>query len=211
MATKSFAVHILAFGILCASGAQAATVLDGDFSQGAAAGSFTTLGSGQKIGPWTVTGNSVDLIGSYWEKTPDGGYTVDLDGSGAGGISQTIHNLAAGEYELGFYLGGNPDGGPITKRLKVSIDGITVPFSFKTTGATHASMGYEYDYFDFTLTAPTTTTLSFTSTDAASNPYGPVIGQVTLTAVPEPESLALLLAGLGAIGISAKRRRLAQR
>ena len=45
-----------------------------------------------------VTGNSVDLIGSYWEATPNGGHTIDLDGNGAGGISQSV-TLADGEYQ----------------------------------------------------------------------------------------------------------------
>ena len=211
MNTRFFAAGTIALALAHAGAAHASGVTDGDFTQGAAAGSFTTIAGGHTIGPWTVTGNSVDLIGSYWERTPDHGYTVDLDGNGAGGVRESVGTLAAGTYELGFYLGGNPDGGPVTKRVKVSIDGITVPFSFNTTGATHGNMGYEYEYIDFTVAHPTSTSVSFTSLDAANNPYGPVLGEVTLTAIPEPASLALMLGALGAFGLAASRRRHARR
>ena len=207
MISKLLAASAVALALSQAGVAQASIVSDGDFTQGASAGSFTTIGGGQAIGPWTVTGNSVDLIGSYWQATPNGGYTVDLDGNGAGGISQAL-SLSQGTYQVSFYLGGNPDGGPATKDLTVSVDGVSVPFSFTNAGQTHGNMGYELETFDFTVLTPTTTStaLSFTSTDAPGNPWGPVVGQVAVSVVPEPGSLALLLAGLGLVGTVARRR-----
>ena len=207
MISKLLSAGVVALALAHAGVAQAAIVSDGDFSQGNSAGSFATVGNGQTIGPWTVTGNSVDLIGNYWQATPNGGYTVDLDGSGAGGIDQGL-TLSQGTYEVSFYLGGNPDGGPATKDLTVSVDGVSVPFSFTNAGQTHGNMGYQFETFDFTVLTPTTisTTLSFSSTDAANNPWGPVIGQVAVSVVPEPGSLALLLAGLGLVGTVARRR-----
>jgi choice-of-anchor C domain-containing protein len=209
MISKLFAATAVALALSQVGAAQAAIVADGAFTQGSSAGSFSTIGAGQTIGAWTVTGNSVDLIGSYWEATPNGGHTIDLDGNGAGGISQSV-TLADGEYQLSFYLGGNPDGGPATKDLNVSIDGITVPYSFTNSGQTHGNMGYQLETFDFTITSPTTTTLSFSSTDAAGNPWGPVVGEVSISAIPEPSSMALLLAGIGLVGTVARRRNRAQ-
>lgn len=180
-------------------------VADGDFTQ--ATGSFSTVQAGQTIGPWTVTGDSVDLIGNYWQATPNGGHTIDLAGNGAGGITQNL-TLSQGVYEVSFYLGGNPDNGPATKNLTVSVDGVSVPFSFTNAGQTHSNMGYQLETFDFTVLSPTpiTTALSFSGTDAANNPWGAVIGQVNVSSVPEPGSMALLLAGLGLVGTVARRR-----
>lgn len=210
MISKLFAATAVALALSQVGTAQAAIVADGAFTQGASAGSFSTIGAGQTIGAWTVTGNSVDLIGNYWEATPNGGHTIDLDGNGAGGISQSV-TLADGAYQVSFYLGGNPDGGPATKDLNVSIDGITVPYSFTNSGQTHGNMGYQLETFDFTITSPTTTTLSFSSTDAAGNPWGPVVGEVSISsAIPEPSSMALLLAGIGLVGTVARRRNRAQ-
>src|SRR5471032_959604 len=192
ISTKFIAASAMALALSQAGIAQASVVSDGNFTEGAGAGSFSTVGSGQTIGPWTVTGNSVDLIGSYWQATPNGSHTVDLDGSGAGGITQNL-TLAQGEYEVSFYLGGNPDGGPATKNLTVSVDGVSVPFSFTNAGQSSGNMGYQLETFDFTVLTPTTitTALSFTSNDPAGNPWGPVVGQVDVSVVPEPGSLAL--------------------
>ncbi|QOZ59540.1 hypothetical protein XH86_12955 [Bradyrhizobium guangdongense] len=58
---------------------------------------------------------------------------MDLDGNSPGSISQTLTNLAAGNYAITFYLSGNPDGQPPTKTVQVGI-----------TGA--GSQTYTYDY-----------------------------------------------------------------
>ena len=66
-------------------------------------------------------------------------------------------------------------------------------------------MGWITESIWFT-SAAASTSLSFASKDAGG-PYGAAIGDVSLTAVvPEPGSMALLLAGLGMIGMMAARR-----
>jgi choice-of-anchor C domain-containing protein len=193
--------------LVLASGAQAANVVaDGTFAEGSGAGSYTSYSGGATIGAWTVTGDSVDLIGSYWQQAPGGSYTVDLAGGNAGGISQGVH-LDAGTYTLSFYLAGNPDGGSVTKGVDVSVGGASQSFSFLTTGHTETSMGFTLETLTFNVASDIDTTLSFVNAETGT-PYGATVGGISLTSVvPEPGSMALLLAGISVLGLVATRRR----
>src|SRR6185437_3576563 len=105
---------VIAIAGFAASAANAAIIVDGDFTATPEVDPFQTLSSGASFGPWTVTSGSIDLIGNYWQAPPTGGHSVDLDGVAPGAISQTF-TAPAGTYELSFYLSGNPDGSPSTK------------------------------------------------------------------------------------------------
>ena len=184
--------------------AQASTNLvgDGSFSEGAGVGSFSTTLAGGNIGAWSVASGSVDLIGTYWAAPT--GYSIDLDGNSPGAISQDL-SLASGGYLLTFSLAGNPDGGSAIKSVEVAIDGVPHDFTFNTTGQTRNSMGWVTESLYFSNTAATTT-LSFTSKDDGG-PYGAALADISVTAVPEPEVAALMLAGLGMVGVMASRRK----
>jgi hypothetical protein len=92
-----------AITMFAASGiATAATFTDGDFSVPTPADPFQTVLGGTNIGPWLVSGSSVDLIGNYWNAPPSGGNSVDLNGDAAGGLIQTF-DLDPGNYLLSFF------------------------------------------------------------------------------------------------------------
>jgi choice-of-anchor C domain-containing protein len=199
---KATVAGVLFLALATAAQADTNLAADGSFSEGAGAGSFSTVAAGGDIGAWNVTSGSVDLIGSYW--TAPAGYSIDLDGNSPGAISQDL-SLAAGSYLLTFSLAGNPDGGSASKGVEVSVDGVTRDFTFDTTGQGKNSMGWVTESILFS-NIDATTTLSFTSKDAGG-PYGAALANISVTAVPEPGSTALLLAGLGMVGVMASRRK----
>jgi choice-of-anchor C domain-containing protein len=207
MNTKALVVSAaLAVGLLTSAPAIAATnfVSDGDFSSPSGGSSFVTFAGGSSLGAWTVTGDSVDLIGSYWQSPTAGGGSLDLDGNAPGGVTQTL-SLGAGTYDLSFFLSGNPDGSPATKVVDVMIGGVTHVFDYTLgAGNSHSTMDYVTESFDFTATGPTV--LSFSSGDA-STPFGAVIGGVSVTAVPEPTIWATLMLGIGMIGAGLRSTR----
>jgi choice-of-anchor C domain-containing protein len=203
---KSPMVAVIAAAALfvgAASQAKANLILDGDFTSPSGGGSFVTYNAGS-MGPWTVTG-SVDLIGGYWQApllTPNGG-SVDLDGNNPGTISQTFS--AAGQYLLTFWLSGNPDGGNPTKTVDVSVGSGHKSYSYLTGSNSHGSMNYIEESLLFTATGPGLTTLTFASLDDATSPFGPVIGDVSVTATPLPSTWSMLLFGFVGLGFAALR------
>ena len=211
----------LAFAILfgiavSASQADAAYVVDGNFNSPYAGATFDNLTSGQSYGGWTVTGfgsgsygaAGVDWIGAYWAAPSAGGGSVDLDGLAPGGITQTIANLSAGSYVLSFYLSGNPDGGLGTKTMEVTVGDVVKSFSYTVTGANSLSdMRYQLETVSFTLTSSTTIPLSFQSLDGDGSPWGAVVGEVSISAVPELSTWAMMILGFCGIGFMAYRRK----
>jgi choice-of-anchor C domain-containing protein len=210
LAKKSYlCAAIAAATMLMAPAAVAANlVLDGDFNNSISG--FTTFSGGSTLpgGPWVVTGNSVDLVGNYWQSpsgpTPPNG-SVDLNGGAQGGVEQTISGLTSGAtYNLTFFLSGNPDGPPTTKSVDVSIGSLVNDnFTYTIGTNTHANMMYVQESVNFTAGA--SNTLSFASQNAGA--FGPVIGGVSISAVPEPSTWAMMLLGFLGLGFAFRQSR----
>lgn len=193
-----------AFALLPAS-ASAAEFVNGSFENGIAPGSFTTVAGGNTtaITGWTVTGNSVDYIGSYWT-AQNGSRSIDLNGNGQGGIQQTFDTIDGILYNVSFWLAGNPDGAPITKSVIVSATGAaSAAYNFTFTGFNKSNMGWNNYTYSFVAGGPSTT-LSFASQDATS--FGAALDNVSVAAVPEPATWAMMILGFGFVGGSMRRR-----
>lgn len=169
---------------------------------------FVTLAAGSTaLTGWTIAGTDIDYIGSYWQSA-QGDRSLDLNGLGPGSISQTFATPNEA-YRLSFAMAGNPDGGPVTKTLTVTLSGTGlngIGYSFNTTGATLANMKWTTFHLDF-VPQNNTTTVTFSSTTAG--PFGPALDNVltTVTQIPEPSTFLLLGAGVFVVSVVAAQRR----
>ena len=97
--------------------AQANLIANGNFSSSCQDANFCTYAAGDStdVPGWTVSQGSIDLITHYWQAPPTGGNSIDLDGFfQRGGIASTTFGTTTGsDYQLTFWLSGNPDGGVI--------------------------------------------------------------------------------------------------
>lgn len=179
-------------------------IVNGGFEAFTVAGPLTTIYAGQtNLTGWSVGGDSVDLIHSYWMPA-SGSYSLDLSGADDGTISQTFATVVGGTYQVTFSLAGNPVN-PADPIKTVQVGLYDQGFStFDTSGLTQGNMGWMIKSFQFTASG-TSSTLFFAGTQ--ESPYGVALDNISVTAVPEPEVLSMLLAGLGLIGVVARRRR----
>ncbi len=192
---------------------------NGDFANPTINGTFTTLFATDStdIPGWTVSSGSVDFIGNYWQTPPAGGQSVDLDGDSPGSLQQSVTIPAAGTVAVDFDLAGNPDYGS-TKYLLVDLIPTSGPalapdnFTFDSSGHSRSDMGWQAESALFNVSAPGTYELEFASADASWSPYGPVLGDVSMSenvanVQDNGPTLLLLAGGCGALALL--RRKLA--
>ena len=168
---------------------------------------------------WTIDSGDVDIINVLWDGSdPDNDRmndaSVDLNGNVAGKISQTFGTMVGAKYSVSFDIAGNYAASPTLKEMDVVVAGTSQPnavvtnhYIFDAIGRTNTNMGWVGRSFEF-VANDSLTRLSFASTIFNTNRGGMALDnvQVHLLAVPEPETWGMLLAGLGLLGLSARRR-----
>ena len=181
-------------------------------------GGFVQLFGGNSFPGWSVGGNDVIIINSAYSEAglvfnPNSGVNaIDLTGAGNTGptnaITQTIGGTF-GTYTLRFFVGNaSPTGGngavyrqPSTVNL--SINGGAIQ-SF--TNSDDTPFGINWKPFEVSFFTETPVTLTFSNGTVGDNMLG--LDDVSLTsAVPEASTWAMLIAGFGLVGVSARRRR----
>jgi len=190
---------LIASAILALSaGAQAAPVFSDNFD--ANAGELNAVPAG-----WTVTGGTVDIIGSgtNWDYIPGSGKFIDLDGSTnqPGLLARSFNTIAGMTYTATFDLAGN--------HVVGYPDNDTVAVSFGTASQSYSNFAKNQGWTTFTLnfTAATTGSTVLSFKNSGSDNVGLLLDNVNVAAVPEPGEWAMMLAGLGIVGFMARRRR----
>lgn len=185
-------------GLLSFAGwAQAAPVFEDNFDANTPA--VNTVPTG-----WFLGGGTVDIIGSgfLYDYVPGNGLYVDLDGSTSeGGTLFKFLNLTGGTtYQLSFDLAGNnvPGGG-------YPSDIVDVTFG-SAAGTYTLDPGDGFSTRTLSFTAGGNGSFALLFHNRGGDNAGALLDNVSVTAVPEPETYAMLLAGLGAIGFMQRRR-----
>ncbi|MCW5943387.1 MAG: hypothetical protein KIS66_14240 [Fimbriimonadaceae bacterium] len=156
-------------------------VADGSF-EFEYAGQVTTFTSGQTIADWTVFGNGATLWG--WDKAAaHGGQSLELNGSGAGGVYQDLATVPGKAYRLTFFFTVHPS--VFNGRCIVEWNGNEV----YNTSRAGARDSWDMDWVRVEATIPgslttgETTRLRFRS--GTPGAFGPMIDHVVASTEPE--------------------------
>ncbi len=164
-------------------------------------GSWTTYAA---IPGWTLSGgHSIEVRNNVAGKAYDGVQFVELDSYANSGMAQTIATTAGAKYDLSFWYSPRPGTGN-TNDIQAFWNGVQLGSTlFGTGGAAH-----NWTQHSFTVTGTGSDVLRFVAV-GTNDSYGGSLDLVSMTAaVPEPETYAMMLAGLGMMGAVARRRRL---
>jgi hypothetical protein len=156
---------------------------------------------------WVVTDGTIDLhgAGGSYDVLPGHGSYVDLDGSSLdSGLFSTNLNLIGGEiYRLSFDLGGSQRGNR-SETVEVNFGSTTSSYVINVTDS------FSTYTLEFTPGSDGAYSLSYLNVggdnrgaflDNVSVSSGPV----PASSVPEPATYAMLLSGLGIMGLMARR------
>ncbi len=206
MIHKTFAALAL---LGAAFGAQASSnlVVNGSFEANAQPANSWSIYS--NLTGWTGTSHGIELRNHVSGSAQDGVNFVELDTTQNSAMSQNITFAHAGRYLLSFWYAARPDNGSRNHNTNMlewdlgnSFSG-TVLSNWAAPGATN----WQHFTTQFNVQSAVTQALVFKAV-GQSDSYGGSIDNVSITsAVPEPESFAMLLAGLWLVGTVARRRK----
>ena len=171
---------------------------NGGFELGASPGRYVTLGErSSAVEGWTVTSQTVDYIGSYFQ-CAEGGRCLDMDGTpGFGGVSQTFASQPGRWYRVTFDLSGNNEGPPGIKRLRVSAANQSFETAFRSTSG---PLIWEKRYWLFRASA-SQTTIDFRSINKEGGAYGALLDGVSVSEIAVADALGTRSSSLNPFGI----------
>ena len=204
---------------LSSVGAKANLLIDGGFDSPTTVPSFgfytnygplnadPHYGGASFDGSWQITSGNVDLVyqSGGWPANPDTKPNyLDLNGNTPGAIAQTFATTAGQKYTLSFAFSNNAGGSP-TPTTHASVDVGDLSTTIEHGGATPSDLNWSFFSQTF-IASGALTTLSFAQLDNCCQ-GGILLDTVSVTAVPEPSTWAMMILGFMGVGFMAYRRR----
>jgi hypothetical protein len=199
------------FGLVLASaGAQASAsnlVVNGSFEDNLQASETWKIYN--SLSGWTSGKYGIELRDNVAGKAQEGLNFVELDTTANSMMKQYINIKTPGTYELSFWYAARPDNG--TRKANTDelgwnfggASGVVLP-KWNAAGATDWNQFVTNISFDKDHTG--LQVLKFKAL-GKSDSYGGSVDNISVSAVPEPETYAMMLAGLGLVGVAARRRK----
>ncbi len=196
-----------ALGFAPASLSAAESLVNGGFEAPVVPGSCCITSPPTLIPGWTATPN-VNVVNGTFSSTAgnlakEGNQYLDLVGEGGtGSISQTFATVLGQTYNLNFWYSHNLFAGLASASARLSVDGLSD--SITHTGGSNANLAWQY-YSGSFVADSASATLTFVNTAGATN-EGVFLDAVSVVAVPEPSTWAMLILGFGVLGGALRRR-----
>jgi Protein of unknown function (DUF642)/PEP-CTERM motif len=169
-------------------------------------------GDTTSITGWTVLGAGVHYVNNTIWDAAQASRSIELLGSN-GGIGQRVYGFIKGKtYTLKYALSADPANtatGPVDVYHTVSVTGglaSTTPYTFMPTFNTASSMLYSIQEYTF-VASNTFQDLQFRASGRNRGGFGPVIDSISITAIPEASTWAMLVLGFGLVGVASRRRK----
>lgn len=198
----SMAVAFAICGIHAPAMAATNLVTNGNFATPGLSGNWTS--NRTSLGGWfSKNGAGVEIGASSIYGLPSisvGGQNLEVNANDFGDVYQMLDLKAGQNYLLTFYYGGRPDGG--TQKLNVLAGG-TLLNSVPLTGSYGAWTPQSFNF----VAKSNREAIEFQSlrTNGRAS-YGNLVANVSVAAVPEPASWAMMIVGIGGIGGVLRRR-----
>ena len=187
-------------------------------------GSFEQLGdtAGTAFGRMSLAAGQWDLFAGLpgWQSNQagievrngvagvaqDGFNFVELDTTRNSIALQSLQTIAGEIYNLSFYFAPRPN----TSNRPADTNNIDVYWNdtlLDTVGGSNGTNAHLWKRYDFTVQGTGGLVALKFGASGTSDTFGGSLDNVSLTAVPEPGSIALVLGGLLAAGAATRRRR----
>ena len=195
------------------STAASAQVTNGGFEAPVISGPCCNTVPTDSLPGWGVTVGNVNVVNGMFNGTSSPGPNLayelnqylDLVGQGGtGGISQSLTLTPGQAYNLTFAYSNNgfAPNESTSASAAFSIDGLAGTVSHSTANSTNL----DWQIFTGTFVAGGTDTLSFTNLTGGPN-EGILLDAISVAAVPEPATWAMMLLGFGGMGLAMRQRR----